>query len=364
MATKKNRTETELHPLADLYTRWVLNPLVEIAYALSHDVAVRPQNYREVDGDTLRIMSDFRFNTGVDPEWPNAFQRTLSFKSLCEVQLASPPVRAAALQAQRGAAGKSEDPELASFKDAADAFRAQLRPLEGQGLWMLCAETRPIFKKAVTLFRTPEIAAAFGSAPAPGDPWPIGRNFDGKAAYLVAQITRGLNAAACLTGFFRRLDAQTPEPRRLVPRYMVKLSPGKFIKLQQAAYWGSLTIHHLLQGDAGETEARMMDYARNWARALQELVPDSARAWKDLDYRATLTDVEWGTSPNPAGIPLNVIVGAAGGQTYTQVGEICCCSGDLDCDPTTQLTDFCSEYQCGSLAFEGCGGGVLVRTDA
>lgn len=88
-----------LHPLAQLYARWALNPLVEIAHGLAHDVAVRPENYRHLSRSTIETLNNFRFKLGTDPHWPNAFQRTLSFRPLYRVSERG--------HARRGVAGAS-----------------------------------------------------------------------------------------------------------------------------------------------------------------------------------------------------------------------------------------------------------------
>ncbi len=88
---------TNFHPVALLYGRWALNPLVEIVQTLSYDFAARPRQYKEVSIETANILADFRFKFGNDRYWPDAFQRTLNFKSLQQVNLAAPALRQAAI---------------------------------------------------------------------------------------------------------------------------------------------------------------------------------------------------------------------------------------------------------------------------
>src|SRR5690242_13642426 len=126
-AADPSRQES-LHPLADLYGRWALNPLVDIARAIAYDVVVRPQNYRDLPEDVARILTDFRFKLGSDPDWPDAFQRTLSFKVLCKVSLASPPVRAVALRYGQHSDGDRNAQILDALRDAVAGVRAQLIP--------------------------------------------------------------------------------------------------------------------------------------------------------------------------------------------------------------------------------------------
>jgi hypothetical protein len=342
--------EEPLHPIADLYSRWALNPLVDIARAVAHDVVVRPQNYRRLPDDVAEILTDFRFKLGSDPDWPDAFQRTLSFKVLSQVNLASPSIRAVALRAGQLPDGHRDARLLDDFRDGVAGLRAQLAPLEGHALTMVSDGTRAIFERSVRLFQEPQIAQAFALPPAPATDWPLGSNFSGDGAYLVAEIVRTLRVTTCLGGVFRRIGSENPRERRLVPLVTVALPQDKFIKLQKAAYFGASTISRLLLGDSDAGDPELVASAFKWTKALQTLVPDAERAWKDLEYRSRLTDLEWGMAPNPSGDTTPFSAPGLALSTLTIQGEICCCSGDLDCDPTSQLTDFCSEFQCPSIA--------------
>lgn len=342
-ATDSGRQES-LHPIADLYGRWALNPLVDVARAIAYDVVVRPQSYPDLSDDVLRILTDFRFKLGSDPDWPDAFQRTLSFKVLCQVSLASPPVRAVALRYGQYFDVDHNAQVLDALRDAVTGARAQLAPLEGQALAMVSRESRPIFERSVRLFQEPQIAKAFGLPPAPANDWPLEGNFDGGGAYLVAQIVSALRVTACLGGIYRRIGRENPTDRPLVPLVSVALPQDKFIKLQKAAYFGSVTISKLLLAENDDDDLELLSSAYKWTKALQALVPDAERAWKDLEYRSRLTDLEWGMAPNPSGSTMPFSAPTVAASTYTLEGEICCCSGDLDCDPTSRPSDFCSEF--------------------
>jgi hypothetical protein len=343
------------HPIADLYGYWALNPLVEIARAIAYDVVVRPQHYRDLPDDLAEILTNFRFKLGSDPDWPDAFQRTLSFKVLYQVSLASPPIRAAALRLGQQPDDDRNAQLLDAFRDAVSEARAQLAPLEGHALAMISRETRPIFERSVRLFQEPQIAQVFGLPPAPAGDWPLGGNFSGDGAYLVAEVARALRLTMCLGGVYRRIGRENPTERPLVPLVTVALPQDKFIKLQRAAYFGATTISKLLLADSDAVDPELINSSYKWTKALQTLVPDVGRAWKDLEYRSRLTDLEWGMAPNPSGDTTPFSTPNLAFSTYTVEGEICCCSGDLDCDPTSQLTDFCSEYQCPSIAFAASG---------
>jgi hypothetical protein len=188
MPTADSNSNEFSHPIADLYGRWALNPLVDIAHAVSHDIVVRPQNYRQLPDDVAEILTDFRFKLGSDPDWPNAFQRTLSFKVLCQVSLASPPLRAAALRFSEHPDGHRNAQLVDEFRNSVVGVSEQLAPLEGRALFLATNVTRLIFERSVRLFQEPRIAQAFGLPPAPSDGWPLGGNFSGDGAYLVAEM--------------------------------------------------------------------------------------------------------------------------------------------------------------------------------
>jgi len=336
--------EKKSHPVAQLYGHWALNPLVEIAHTISHDFVARPQQYRNVSDDVADILADFRFKLGSDRDWPDAFQRTLSFKVLHQVNLVGPTIRQAALllrqQQLEGENGKLLD----AFRDAASEFRTQIESLEGQALAMSCDQTGAIFNSAVRVLQDPGVAKAFGLPPAPSNDWPLGGNFSGDGAYLIEVMVRGLKQALCLAGAYRRISIMNPKQRPLMPKIYVVLPKEKFITLQKAAYFGGLTISMALAEGSHLGDDKLINSAYKWTKALQKLIPDAPRAWKDLEYRSTLTDLEWGLAPNPSGdaIPLPMV--SVANQTFTVHGEVCCCSGDTDCDPTVKLTDFCTEF--------------------
>ena len=336
-------TQHPVHPLGELYGLWALNPLVEIVRVLSFDVATRPQSYRKLTDNAAAVLSGFRFKLGTDPEWPDAFQRSLNFKVLCQVSLATPPLREAALRYTE----KPSDQMREAFRAAATSCRAQLAPIEGHALSLIADQSRLIFERAVSLLQDSTIADAFAMSPVHSEQWPLGGNFSGEAAYMIAELVRGLRVIFCLGGTYKRINRANPSSRPFVPLLTIALPHDKFLKLQRAGYYGRLTISELMvsEGDLASTE--LIETAYQWTKALQGLVPDVARAWKDVEYRGQLSDLEWGMAPNPSGDAMPTSAGAAlSFSTSTVHGEICCCSGDLDCDPTTKLTDFCSEYQC------------------
>lgn len=85
MSDAPSAGQDDTHPVGELYGRWTLNFLVDLAHTIAHDFVARPRQYRDVPEDIAALLSDFRFKMGAAPEWPDAFQRTLSFKMLHRV---------------------------------------------------------------------------------------------------------------------------------------------------------------------------------------------------------------------------------------------------------------------------------------
>lgn len=353
---------TKSHPLGELYKRYALSPLIEIVEYLSHDFVARPQLYANVSSDVRDILEDFRFKLGKHPKWPNAFQRTLNFKIIGAVNLAGPPLRAAALACAQSEGEKSQTRLLESFTEACSAFREELEGLDGSSLRANCDQICEIFDSAVTVLQDAGVANAYGCSPAPAKNWPLQRPFSGSAAGLIEEILNSGKRAACMAGAFRRLSDANPRERPLIPQLLIRVPRTKFLALQQAAYFGGSTISAIVSPSEEPHEVGdLVSTVYGWTLALQRLIPDPARAWTDLDYRSRLTDLEWGLAPNPVGDARPKLLGpraggvqtdtidgqrccSSPGATKTISGEICCNSGDLDCDPTAILTDFCTEF--------------------
>ena len=126
------------NPLAELYSLWALNPLVEVARILSHDVAIRPQHYQSLSPKLSNAVTGLRYKVGNDPSWPDVFQRSLAFKPLYKVGLATPQLREAALRYME----RPSEPLRESFRLAASSSAESLAPLLGQSLDLSALQVR------------------------------------------------------------------------------------------------------------------------------------------------------------------------------------------------------------------------------
>lgn len=99
-------SQSSQHPIAALYQRSVLDPIVEVARAISHDFVKRPRHYRAVPEHVAGILEGFRIRTGSNPEWLSAAQRANLFAPIfgaafCSISIG---LRSASLAfAERGA---------------------------------------------------------------------------------------------------------------------------------------------------------------------------------------------------------------------------------------------------------------------
>ena len=178
---------------------------------------------------------------------------------------------------------------------------------------------------------------AFGLAPAPQDEnWPL----TGEGTQLSTELIRALeagNTVRHLLGGPKRDAAISPEPKLM----QVSMSQNKFILLQQAARYGALAMSGTMADEhLQEQPTALIGNAYQWAKALQKLIPDVVRVWKDPTYRARLTDLEWGmVAPHPAEAVSPDIAGGpgliVGRSTATVRGEVCCSTGDLICASTS-----------------------------
>ncbi|MEZ5863369.1 MAG: hypothetical protein R3D25_04595 [Geminicoccaceae bacterium] len=178
------------------------------------------------------------------------------------------------------------------------------------------------------------------------------------AAELIRAMDGGIVARALLGGPKREVGG-SPAPRAL----RISMPQNKFILLQQAAWYGALTMSGAMADSYEKSDLRdLIGNAYKWTKALQRLVPDVARAWKDPNYRMRLTDVEWGmVEPHPSGeVNLQASGGRAGGFFYSTATiwfEVCCCTGDLPCPASSncEISPGPSCINCGSLAVVKCG---------
>jgi hypothetical protein len=367
VARSENSHARELHRIARLYSLWVFNFMIDVAGAVADDFVERPERYRDIPDELCDILSDFRSQLGSHPAWPDAGQRKTIFRALGDACLAGAPLREAALVYVETGSDFNRDLLADAFRDAANSFRMQISAVEGPGLETGCRQIGAMFDSAVQVFRSDALMRPFGLAAAPsGDDWPIGGGFTDKGAVHATQLIRALDgdtvAQALLGGPSREVPgAPKREPIR------ISMPQNKFILLQQAAWYGAVTISDVMADvgaaadDGADDLHALVGNAYKWTKALQRLIPDVVRVWKDPQYRMRLTDLEWGmVEPHPSGAPDFAAaagrVGGLGFSTATVRGEVCCCTGDLPCPASSncEISPGPSCINCGTIALVRC----------
>ena len=223
-----------------------------------------------------------------------------------------------------------------------------------------CHQIDKIFGNAIRLFQSEQIMRVFNLAPAPkNQDWPLMRIGHGGGATLATELIRALDAGnlaqTLLGGPGREIGVPKPNPIR------ISMTPNKFILLQQVAYYGALAISQTMADN--NIEGNLQQLIKNtykWTKALQRLIPDVVRVWKDPNYRMRLTDIEWGMiEPHPSGDISLAFFGSGtglGSSTVTIRGEVCCCTGDLPCPSSSncEVSPNPSCLNCGSIAVVHC----------
>lgn len=320
------------HALAELYRRSLLDPVVEIAHAVAHDAVRRPRHYRDVPDSTGRLLESFRSRNGNDPDWPSAAQRSALFApfltgAFCGGSLG---VWQAARALTKPGSDENNETLVQGLRDEVATFRTCLKTLEGSGLSAVDRQTGAIFSKTLSILQDEMIARVYGLAAAPARDWDPGVIDGGDAAALIQEICRSLN----------------------LWKAGLRMTQRRFLLLRRAAYYGALTISAILH--SGKDDANglrgLARTACSWEQAMRGLFQkvDTARAWKDLQYRGTLCQAERSLlPPHPSGdidlsrseletAAVRVGNGGWGFSTQTVGDSICCCTGDLPCGQTSE----------------------------
>jgi hypothetical protein len=334
-----------LHPLGRLYGYWAFNFMIDIARAIADDFVERPQHYRNVPEHLTGALSGFRTQMGSHPDWPDAHQRIALFRVLSGVCLAGVPLRGAALTYVETATELNRDLLIDAFRDAARAFRTQVKSVEGQCLEISCRQIGLVFENAIQLLQNDAVMRVFNLTPAPKhEGWPGAGHLTGEGSDLATELIRALDsgiAARALVGGPTRELAGTYKPKPI----RISMTQNKFILLQQTAWYGASAISGTTADDFEHADLlTLIGNTYKWTKGLQQLIPDVARAWKDPDYRLRLTDLEWGMiEPHPSStIELPFLdTGGGGGprSTITSHGEVCCCTGDQACPSSSNCEE-------------------------
>lgn len=260
--------ESSEYPLAALYQRSVLDPIVEVAFMISHDFVERPLHYRAVPAKVAGILENFRIRTGSDPKWPSTAQRDEVFEPLFGDAFTTTgnALRAASVAFAESAA-RSLETLQDSVRDTCTAFRAYLKSIDGRVVSLADTQTQPVFHNAVEVFRSEAVTGAFGLLP-PGRSWPLDTDSESPdGTVLIEEIQRAL-------GLFH--DRPT-------------LTQHVFILLQRVARYGSLTVAGVLDDssdwDDSDQLHALIRNACGWDTALRAVLTEMKRTDRPLEPR-------------------------------------------------------------------------------
>jgi mersacidin/lichenicidin family type 2 lantibiotic len=316
--------------------------MIDVAHALSNDYIKNLVYYGRLSESIKTILSDFQSLTGLDPKWPNTIQRGKIYGEVLgrSFSTISGALRRGAIIFSEDASGKGEEIVRQAFKDEVITLRAYLKNHDEYARVVAEHRTQAIFLNAVTVLRSPELAMMFGLPTAIENDWPFQGSFSSHGSLLIEEITRKLSP---------KLECNVPT-----------ILQERFINLQRVAYYGKLTILGVMDEtkdwDNSDKINILVQNAYRWTRALQNLIPDNyiinIRAWKDLVYRRSLTDIEKSMlAEHPSG-QVNLTgteLGSPGGgseQTITIQDKVCCSTGDLDCSTEALLCGTPYSYIC------------------
>jgi hypothetical protein len=245
--------------IGDLYARWTLDGLVEMAYAISIDVINRPAAYR---GSLPSEIISLRMSYGTEPELPNTAQRQAMMMPILGKSDGIKPDAVSASTQFYSTRKSFFDACIAVQKATVDiaiptleavarteilAFRGYLDDLNVASVVQSAQQIAEVSDTAIKIITSPGVVTAFGSAaPRPG--WPL-TSIDSNGARLVDAIGKAL---------------------ALAPEY--KLSFPKFNALQILAQIGNKTLPLVLTIDVeSEKDLRsLIGVGYEWSQALAE----------------------------------------------------------------------------------------------
>jgi hypothetical protein len=245
--------------VGDLYARWTLDCLVEIAYAIAQDFVGRPQLY--LGDDVPESIVELRIASGTDPRFPNGTQRQTMLlpilgrsdgASADASSLATPfhSARRKFLDACIAFSERAVDSGVAMLvervRSAVVPLRAHLEGLDGRSLRLSTLQIRSASDTAIAILKSPNVAKIFGVSPA-DDPWPL-QSIDPNGAKLVENV-----------------GTKLPLPQDC------KLAYTKFVLLQRVAQEGARTLALLLGSSASEEAlTALITQGYTWGASLRD----------------------------------------------------------------------------------------------
>ncbi len=250
--------------VADMYERWTLDCIIEVAQAITTNFVERPQQYRNVPENIANIIQDLWYRSATDPQFPDMTKRQMIFEPILGPSDSKPGphtsqfhMDGAALRERSRAFTErqvetGEDNLRRAFLDTAVTLRSYLETLvENRVVTIGDKQTKNIFDNATQVLLDITIAGVFGRPPSSVANWPLVGSFDDNGARLIEEATAALGTSSG------------------------PISQSKFIVFQRIAHFGAETIRGVLAANLSPTTSEDIDpliqVTYRWKTALDEL---------------------------------------------------------------------------------------------
>jgi hypothetical protein len=286
-------TDDEFPTVAgNLYARWALDCLADIAYAISTDAIARPQLYQSDDiPDDLVTL---RMSYGTAPHFPNATQRQAMMMPIlgpsdglrrgASSQSSFRIARRNLLDACAAFAEQASDIEESILEDrirsCAGTLRAHFQGIRGKSFRLSAQQINALFEVALRILKTSGITKVFGIEHIEPE-WPF-NSMEPNGAKFVESV----GIALSLTG-------------------NCKLTFTDFLSLQLIAREGSQAIHALLSVDplSGKELKALIRRGYTWGASLREASGGSQNVPQPTPVAQTQMNPQRATLPRPQVAP-------------------------------------------------------------
>lgn len=251
--------------ISDMYERWTLDCVIELAQAIAADFVSRPRQYKDVRDSTPGNLADLWYRADTDPLFPGMKKRQMIFTPLLgpsdgkrgehssQFHMSTAALRERARAFTERQVETGEDNLRRAFQDAVITLRSYLVTLrENSVVTNGNTQTRNIFDRSAEALTDDKVTRVFGRTPSPADDWPLAGTFDENGARVIEEVSKALQTSV-----------------GLVPQ-------SDFIVMQRIATFGANTLRGVL-ADPDPSSARLDDLddliqeAYRWKTALDAL---------------------------------------------------------------------------------------------
>ncbi|MDX1415690.1 MAG: hypothetical protein R3293_15950 [Candidatus Promineifilaceae bacterium] len=234
--------------LGRMYKRWVLDCVVDIAYAVSIDFSQRPELYQNIDPATADKMTDLQSAYGYAKNFPSHDIRANLLLPIFGQSYAQgggndgSPFQTARMVVLAAAADFAENAQPTGFPMLRERIRSALVPfknhmedVKGASLAQTNQRTDAIFTLSSEILRDPQVAGVFGVSSTIDPDWPLAAD-DTEGAKLIEKITTQLQG---------------------IPAGQI--TSVQFIRKQRYGSKGEISILHILESDFENDDSLLDD---------------------------------------------------------------------------------------------------------